>query len=206
MANTQAPFGFRAFGRREGGSPTAGFDTLYIASSDTNLYFTGDPVASGTTGPYITVPSTTAFTSQVAGVFVGCEYWNNGAGRMQWSPFFPGNVSGSTADVKAYVITDPEQTFLVQCASGTVFSSSNVGLNAGFTYAVSTGGNQTTGISNVTLSASSIATTSSLPFRVVGLYSNYAPPGVNGTDNTTAGNMVIVAPNNWDRKQLTSAV
>jgi hypothetical protein len=34
-------------------------------------------------------------------------------------------------------------------------------------------------------------------------YSNWAPPGQNGTDNTTTYQMVIVMPNAWDRKSLT---
>jgi hypothetical protein len=206
MTNIQSPFGFRSWSHRDGSPPTAGFDTLYIASSDTNLYFTGDPVASQTTGPYITIPSTAAATVQLAGVFAGCEYYSNQAARMIWSPFFPGTVSGSTADVKAYVITDPEMQFMVQTSTNAVLNSSNVGLNVGFTTNVSSQGSQTTGISAVTLLATSVGTTSSLPFRVTGLYSNWGPPGVNGTDNTNPGNFVIVAPNNWDRKTLVSNV
>lgn len=202
MANTASPFGFRSWSHRDGSPPTAGFDTLYIASTDTTLYFTGDPVATSATGPYITAPSTAAATVQLSGIFVGCEFWNNGAGRMQWSPFFPGNVSGSTADVKAYVITDPEMQFLVQASSAAGVTSSMVNLNVGYVANTSSLGSQTTGISAVTLNATSVGTTSSLPFRIMGLYSNWGPPGVNGTDNSSASNFVIVAPNNWDRKNL----
>ena len=54
-------------------------------------------------------------------------------------------------------------------------------------------------------SSSTTATTSSSgKFRMIDLYSNWAPPGVNGTDNTSARNIVIVAPNNWDRKNTTA--
>mgnify|MGYP001561537960 CR=1 FL=1 len=35
-------------------------------------------------------------------------------------------------------------------------------------------------------------------------YSNVAPPGTNGTDNASAGNIVIVAPNSFDRTVLAS--
>lgn len=201
MANTVAPFGFKPWSHRDGSTPTMGFDTLYIASSDTNLYFTGDPVATNATGPYITLPSTG--TVQIAGIFVGCEFWNNGAGRMQWNAFFPGTVSGSTADVKAYVITDPEMQFLAQTSSLGAITSSMVNNNIGFTGSVSSLGNQTTGQSVVSLNSTTLASTTTMPFRIVGLYSNWGPPGTNGTDNTTAGNFVIVAPNNWDRKNLT---
>ena len=201
MANTISPFGFRSWSHRDGSAPTAGFDTLYIASSDTSLYFTGDPVASNTTGPYIQIPSTS--TVQIAGIFAGCEYWNAGASRMQWAPWFPGTVTGSTADIKAYVITDPEMLFLVQTSSVAAITSSQVNLNVGWLNATSSLGSQTSGVSNVSLNSTTVGSTNTLPFRIVGLYSNWGPPGTNGMDNTTAGNFVIVAPNNWDRKNLT---
>lgn len=206
MANVIAPFGFRQFRRFDGGAPTAGFDTLTIASSDTNLYFTGDPVATSTTGPYITVPSTGFAT--VRGIFMGCEFFSPTVGRKVWSPFFPGSVqtSSGTNDAQAWVCTDPDMLWVVQCSSTATVLSSQIGLN--FTHSVtavslSSQGNQTTGVSIVTLASTTATTSSSGTFRLMDFYSNTAPPGVNGTDNTTVGNFAIVAPNNWDRKNLT---
>lgn len=202
MVNTMAPFGFRQFRRLDGGAPTAGFDTLTIASSDTNLYFTGDDVVTSTTGPYITVPSTGQVITR--GVFQGCEFYSPTVGRKVWSPFFPGSVqtSSGTNDAQAWVCTDPEMMYTVQCSSIAQITSSMIGLNTARNTSIallSSQGNQTTGVSAVTLST--IATTnSSAPWRIMDLYSNWAPPGVNGTDNTSAGNIVIVAPNNFDRK------
>jgi hypothetical protein len=205
MANTIAPFGFRQFRRHDGGAPTAGFDTLTIASSDTNLYFTGDPVATSTTGPYITVPST---SGTIRGIFMGCEYYSPSVGRKVWSPYFPGSVqtSSGTNDAQAWVCTDPEMLYTVQCSSVATVTSSQVGLNFMLTtgaVSLSSQGNQTTGVSIVTLASTTATTSSSGQFRLMDFYSNWAPPGVNGTDNTSAGNIVIVAPNNWDRKNLT---
>lgn len=202
MANTMAPFGFRQFRRLDGGAPTAGFDTLTIASSDTNLYFTGDPVVTSATGPYITVLSTAQVI--VRGIFMGCEFFSPTFARKVWSPFFPGSVqtSSGTADAQAWVCTDPEMMYIVQCSSIATVGSSQIGLNTGPNMSIallSSQGNQTTGVSVTTLST--IATTnSSAPFRIMDLYSNWAPPGTNGTDNTSVGNIVIVAPNNFDRK------
>ena len=48
-----------------------------------------------------------------------------------------------------------------------------------------------------------IGTTATLPWRIQSLYSNQAPPGQNGTDNTTQYNWIVVAPNNWDRNSTT---
>jgi hypothetical protein len=202
MANTQAPFGFRQLRRLDGGAPTAGFETVVIASSDTNLYFTGDPVVTSTTGPYITTPSS-GFV-QIRGIFMGCEYYNASVNRIVFSPYFPASVatSSGTADVKGWVCTDPEMLWIAQCSTIATVTSSQIGNNIGFTTPLSTG-NTLSGISGVTLGSTSVGTSSSGPFRIYDFYSNYAPPGTNGTDNTSAGNILVVAANNWDRKNLT---
>jgi hypothetical protein len=49
------------------------------------------------------------------------------------------------------------------------------------------------GISGATLGVPT--TTATLPFRVVGLWSDYAPAGSPGTDNTTPYNLAVVTPN-----------
>ena len=203
MANTQAPFGFRQFRRQDGGSPTAGFDTLTIASSDTNLYFTGDPVETSATGPYITVLSTGV--TRVRGIFMGCEFYSPTVGRKIWSPYFPGSVmtSSGTNDAQAWVCTDPEMLYTVQCSTNGTVTATEIGINYGVTTSVSSLGNTLTGQSVVTLGSTSATTSSSAPFRLWDLWSNWAPPGQNGTDNTVAGNIVIVAPNNFDRKNNT---
>ena len=211
MANTIAPYGFRQWRRMDGGAPTAGFETLTIMSSDTSVIFTGDPVitlssgpATGAAGfaPYVTGVS--SGLSQVRGIFFGCEYYNNTVNRKVWSPYFPGSVatSSGTADVQAWICTDPEMLYTVQ-VSCSVLNSSQVGLNVGYFSTSATAGNLTTGVSGIVLASTSTVTTNTLPFRFVDFYSNWAPPGSNGTDNTTVGQIVIVAPNNFDRLQLT---
>lgn len=202
MANIPAPFGFRQLRRLEGGAPTMGFETVVIASSDPNLYFTGDPVATSATGPYITVPSS-GFVP-IRGIFMGCEYYNASVNRIVFSPYFPGSVAttSGTNDVKGWVCTDPEMLYIAQCSTGATFTSSQIGLNIGFTVATSSLGNTLSGVSAVSLSAAGSTTSSSGPFRVYDFYSNYAPPGVNGTDNTSAGNILVVFPNNTDRTNL----
>jgi len=203
MANTLAAFGFRQFRRQDGGSPTAGFDTLTIASSDTNVIGTGDVVATSATGPYVTVLS--SGLSQIRGVFFGCEFYSPSVGRKVWSPVFPGAVqtSSGVSDVQAYVCTDPEMLYIVQGSTNTTILSSQIGLNYGVSSGTFGGANLTTGVSAMTLASTSFATTNTLPWRLVDFYSNWAPPGVNGTDNTSAGNIVVVAPNNFDRSNLT---
>lgn len=203
MANTSSPFGFRQFRRIDGGAPTAGFDTLTIASSDTSVIGTGDVVATSTTGPYVTQLS--SGLSQVRGVFMGCEYYSPTVARKIWSPYFPGSVAttSGTNDVQAWVCTDPDMLYTVQGATTAAITSSMINLNFGVSSGTFGAANTTTGISGMTLASTSFATTATLPFRLWDLWSNWSPPGVNGTDNTSAGNIVIVQPNNFDRNNTT---
>lgn len=200
MANTAAPFGFRNFGHRDGSPPTMGLERLLINSSDTALYFTGDLViissANGGAIGQFTGGSTSALIA--TGVFAGCEFFSPQVGKQVWSSFFPGNLGNSSSPCNAYVITDPEMQFIAQVSSAPMTQVS-IGSNISITLAQSSLGNQTTGVSAMTLASTSVAGGSSLPFRIVDLYSNFSPPGVNGVDNTTNFNMVVVAPNNWGR-------
>lgn len=197
MANTQAPNGFQYFGRLEGGSPTAGLSTRLIASSDTAAVGFGDPVTSQANGY---VSASVAGTTQIDGIFYGCSYLATAVGKVVWAPNYPGSGAGS--DVTAYVNTDPESMFVVQ-ADGTAIAFSDIDANIQF---VAGTPNATTGFATSLVSQSTISTTNTLPFRIVGLLSQFAPPGTDGTDNASGFNRVIVAPNNWDRKSLLGIV
>lgn len=196
MVNTNAPFGFRQFGRREGGAPTAGLERLFINSSDTNLYFTGDIVnRSSANNQFITNPSSaTGIINQYAqaGVFLGCEYYSPAVGRVVWNSYFPGSV-GSSSPCNAYICTDPEQLYIVQGTSGAVLTSTSVGMGFTATTSQSSLGNQATGQSVMTiLSSAPTGLSSNSAVRVVDLYSNFAPPGVNGTSTGSEGFQVAV--------------
>lgn len=224
MANTlgSPTMGFQSFGNAEGSAPTAGATPVWIASTDAGTIFRGDAVCTSSgggtnlSGAYITSimngPNTTSTGQFVRGIFQGCYQYQPSAGRTVWSNFYNGAVTGSTGDVKAYVIDNPEQLFLVQASTKAAIGSSMVGLNIGVTFN-STSGNTLTGYSNVTVESTSVLGIPGLPFRIVDMYSAYAPPGIpaigtaafiNGTDNTTPANMVIVRLNNCDRMNLTA--
>lgn len=190
MANTNAPNGFQDFGRLEGGSPTEGLSTRLISSADTAALGYGDPVTSLATG---FVTASTAGTTQIDGIFYGCEYLSTAVGRTVWANNWPGSGAGS--NVKAYIKTDPQALFVVQ-ASNTAIVFADIGANIQF---VAGTPNSVTGFSTAAVTQSSIATTDTLPFRIVGLLSDYSPSSTDGTDNASAYNRVIVAPNNWDR-------
>jgi hypothetical protein len=193
--NTNAPFGFRPIGRQDGGSPTAGLTRVLIASDNVHSFYAGDPVIPLNTG-YVDIA--TASTVQIAGIFWQCEYLNTSQGRVVWSQSYP--TGAATGDVTAYLITDPEQLFVAQ-SDGLPIVFGDINANIQLQAAA---GNALTQQSGFSLHQGTIATDDTLPFRIIDLWSNYAPPGSAGTDNTSNYNWAVVAPNNWSRKQLTS--
>ena len=226
MANTLASptMGFQSFGRAEGGSPTAGMTGVWIASTDAGLLFRGDPCVTSSnggtnnSGAYITSLNTNSFTGGgvlVRGVFQGCYQYQPSVQRVVWSNYYNGTVTGSTQDIKAYVIDDPDQQFIVQASTKGAITSSMVGGNISVT-ANTTTGNTLTGYSNVTVESTSYTASSSYPFRIVDFFSADAPPGglqgpaigtnafVNGTDNTSPATIIVVRLNNCDRLNLTA--
>lgn len=204
MANTNAPFGFRSFGHQDGSAPTMGLERKFILSSDANLYFTGDPVANSSASPgYIAPYNGSSLAAIVSGIFAGCEYYSATVQRVVWSPYFPGNV-GSSNPVTCWIISDPQMQFLVQ-ASSAGFTATSVGSNANVLTSQSSLGNTANGQSVCVLASSQVGNSgSSYPFRIVDVYSNFAPPGVNGVDNSSAYNVLVVVPNNWARTNLTA--
>lgn len=221
MANTFSPFGLQPFGAREGASPTCGFTKYPVASSAAGIWCGDTVITSTINGQMQYITCDTAGTGLVKGVFVGCEYYSPTVGRVVWSRYFPGAVQNGGPDATAYVIDDPNQLFIVQGSTTTVLGTSNISAN--FTVGPSTvyvgqvttnatglfpnsslGGNLTDGHSYLVLLSSVQGSTFTYPFRLVDSYANYAPPGANGTDTSTSAAIWVVAPNNWERKNLTS--
>jgi hypothetical protein len=205
MPNNNAPFGFASFGRLEGGAPTAGMEQFQINSSDTNSYYRGDPVCLSSAAYGFLQPYQGSSLAPVClGVFQGCEFYSPTAGKVIWfNAYVTGTGAASSTPVTAYVITDPEQRFIAQASSAGLGSS----MAGGNLNVVSTSvgfGSATTGLSVATLnSASGLVGGSSYPFRIITAYSNFAPPGANGTDNSSAYNVMVVSGNNWYRNITT---
>ena len=191
MANTNAPYGFRQY-QGTGSAPTYEQVSMLIAAADTTDIFFGDPVVPLNTG-YIT--QATSNSVQIAGIFVGCKYLSVSQKRTVWSNYWPG--SDNNGDVTAYVVNDPNAKFVAQTdATGAV--QGDINANVGFAIG---SGNTANGISGAYVDMSTVAVTSTLPFRIVSLVTQ--PPGGPGTE-AGAYNTVVVAFNNVSTKQLTS--
>lgn len=195
MANTAAPFGFQLAGFLDGRNGSLGQQTRLIANADSNAVYSGDPVTSLSTG-YVT--RSTAGTTQIAGIFIGCTYLNTSLGRTVWSPSWPG--SGATGDITAYVVTDPQAVFKVQ-AGGSTTAIGIADINANINFALGSP-NTTSGQSGAYVDQTTInPATTTLPFRIIGLVT--APPGAPGTDITTGYNNVYVTFNFQDFRVTT---
>lgn len=203
MANTFNAFGFKSFGRLDGGAPTMGQMKVQLLSSDSNTYYTGDVVQISTSG-YLTFPASGSVTgSPIAGIFNGCEYYSPTVGRVIWSAQSGGNVTSSAPGL-AYVITDPQHLFIAQGSTNAVLGTSVIGWNIGFVSSGQGNGNTTTGMSVVCLASSTPAATNTLPFRVIDTYTNFAPPGTNGTSTgAEAAQIMVVQMNNQWLRSLT---
>lgn len=199
MSNTNAPNGFQFFKLYDGGSGTQGQDVGQIASAYTTPIGRGDLVFRHTDG-YLRRYAA-ASTIACFGVFVGCRYLNVAKGYVDFSNSWPG--SGNSGDITAFVITDPNALFVGQTLL-TAITQANVGENVDVDVGTPAAENLG-GWSTSTVSAALLNTTATLPWKIVGLLSQYfGTSGVqNGTDNTSSYNRVILQPNNWERKQLT---
>jgi hypothetical protein len=191
MANTQAYNGFSQYSGT-GSAPTYEQVVATIQSTYTTALFSGDPVEPNAAG-YIIQGTGSA---NIAGIFVGCKYLSTSQKRTVWSNYWPG--SDNTGNVEAYIINDPNAQWVASGDSSTSLWV-QAAINANCGYAIGTG-NTATGISGAYLDSTTIATTSTLPFRILGYVID--PPGANGTD-TGAYRKVIVAFNSVATKQLT---
>lgn len=195
MSNVNAPFGFRFLRHLQGVAPNVAMSLRRIAYGNGTAIFNGDPVTSLSTG-YIA--QSAAGTTQIAGIFIGCKYVSVSQKRTVWSNYWPG--SDANADVEAYILDDPNAVFVAQ-SNGTAIALADVGDNINFAIGA---GSTATGISAATLDQSTIATTSTLPFKIVGYAggSEFAAVGP-GSDPTTAYNWAYVTFNFQDFKSTT---
>lgn len=191
MANTFAPFGFQHVGYIDGHAPNYANTEKLVAQGNATQIFAGDPVTQLNTG-YVT--RSTAGTTQIHGVFLGCNYLAS-AGGVVYSRYWPG--SGAASDATCQVISDPTALFLVQANGQTTQAMEGQNIQ----FALGTGNVSTQG-SGAYVDTTTVATTNTLPFRVWKLYT-YGAPGANGSDQTTPYGYMLVTYNNQDFKSLT---
>lgn len=190
MANTNAPNGFVPVRRQDGAAWTGNQTSLAIAYNYGTAIYRGDPVLQLNTG-FVARGAAGNTAGTLIGIFMGCRYISSANNNPIYSNYWPGSGNLGTANVEAFVVTDPSVVFEVQALAGPV-TFADIGQNADFDLGT---GNTLSGISGATLTG--LGTTNTLPFRVIGFAQGVGP----GTDIATAYNKVEVIWNDQFFKQ-----
>jgi len=187
MANQESAYGLRPIGMVGSGPNSTGITEYEIASNNTNVIYNGGivvPLASG----YIDYAGDTAGgTTQALGVLTGVMYQDSVRKQPVWLNYWPGSGAVSVDTnfpVRVYVADNPNQLFQVSSdasltnratAVATIFANTDLGTSART-------GSTDTGASNSQASVANVATTATLPLRIVGIVDDDA-----NSDYTAAG-------------------
>ena len=195
MANQETAFGLRPVGLVGSGVNSTGVTQYEIASDNANAIYQYSLVTPAAGGVIDQAGATDGGTSQNLGVLMGIEYQDSVQKKPVWLNYWPGSGSVSVDTnypIKAFVADNPDQLFVVAAdatltnratALATVFANANLGTSART-------GSTATGRSNSQVDVDSIATTATLPLRIVGLVDDAA-----NNDYASAGAHLLVRIN-----------
>jgi hypothetical protein len=195
MANQSTAYGLRPIGLVGSGANSTGVTQYEIASDNTNAIYQYGIVVPTANGVIDYAGATNGGTTQALGVLMGVEYHDSVQKKPVWLNYWPGSGSVSVDTnypIKAFVADNPDQLFKVASdasltdratALAGVFANASLGTSART-------GSTDTGSSDSALSVSSIATTATLPLRIVGIMDDEA-----NSDYTAAGIPLIVRLN-----------
>jgi len=195
MANQETAYGLRPVGLVGGATNSTGVTEYEIASDNTNAIYQYAIVVPLAAGVIDQAGATSGGTTQALGVLTGVMYHDSVKKKPVFLNHWPGsnNVSVDTNHpVKAFVADNPNQLFQVASdASLTNRATALAGVFANATLGTSARtGSDDTGRSNSALSVSSIATTATLPLRIVGIVDDEA-----NSDFSAAGIPLLVRLN-----------
>ena len=169
MSTTKAFRGFIPARKKSGGyNNEAVTDMITLTStgqaqSPSNNIFTGDPVVLPGAN-FATISPFIAATLKPSGVFMGCQYVENG--EQKFSRYWNGGTSAT--DIKFFVITDPDQTYYIQASLS--LSAAELAIVKNYNVTVSStasSGNTVTGQSSYYLDGAS-GVESSAAVRMIG--------------------------------------
>jgi len=195
MANQDTSYGLRPIGLVGSDVNSTGVTQYEIASNNTNAIYQYGIVVPLNSGFIDYAGATDGGTTQALGVLMGVEYVDSVSKKPVFLSYWPGSGSVSVDTnhpVKAFVADNPDQLFKVASdatltdratAVGKTFKNASLGTSA-------RSGSASTGVSSAALSVSSIATTATLPLRIVGIMDDPA-----NDDFAAAGIPLIVRLN-----------
>ena len=195
MANSNTAYGLRPIGLVGNGVNSTGVTQYEIASNNTNAIYQYGLVTPQAAGVIDRAGATDGGTEPALGVLMGVEYVDSVSKKPVWLNYWPGSGSVSVDTnypVKAFVADNPNQLFKVASdatltdratAQAAVFANASLGTSA-------RSGSSDNGNSTAALGVSTIATTATLPLRIVGIMDDEA-----NSDYTAAGIPLIVRLN-----------
>ena len=133
---------------------------MKIASAYGTAIFYGDFVALVSAGTVEKAAVTTSVVAGTVGIFVGCSYTDPSTSQLTFNQQYPASTTAS--DIMAYVVDDPKLVFKMQ--GDEAIAQTGLGNNIS---AVSTAGSTAIGRSKNALDGGSIATTNTLPLRII---------------------------------------
>jgi hypothetical protein len=142
------------------GSFTGKVRHIKIANAYATAIFYGDFVKLVAAGTVEKAAVTTSVAAGTVGIFVGCAYTDPSTNQMTFNQQFPASTAAD--DIVAYVVDDPKLLFRMQ--GDEAIAQTGLGNNIS---AVNTAGSTSIGRSKNALDGGSIATTNTLPLRVV---------------------------------------
>ena len=142
------------------GSFTGKVRHIKIANAYNTAIFYGDFVKLVSSGTVEKAAVTTSVVAGTVGIFVGCSYTDPTTNQPTYSQFYPASTAAD--DIMAYVVDDPKLLFRMQADEA--IAQTGLGNNVS---AVNTAGSTSIGRSRNALDGGSIATTNTLPLRVV---------------------------------------
>lgn len=178
MANTVKPFGFWPVGHLLGINWSEKIELRCIPSSDTNAYWSGRPVKAAAGGdilgnPYVTtIASGSEATDIPCGVIIGIAptIQEAGAVNFQGTPLALEQIpipATKTRDYYVWVITDPFVIFEAQFDANVALTSTACNKNCSYT--ITDGPTTKLDYDATVLSSSTVATTDTLPIKLIGL-------------------------------------
>jgi len=161
MATTATPMGAEPIDTlSSSGSFTGKVRHIKIASAYDTAIFYGDFVKVVSSGTIERSAVTTAVVAGTLGIFVGCSYTDPSTSQLTFNQTFPADTAAS--DIMAYVVDDPKLVFRMQ--GDEAIAQTGLGNNVS---AVNTAGSTSIGRSKNALDGGSVATTNTLPLRIL---------------------------------------
>lgn len=196
MTNQNSPNGFSFVRNFVSAAPTYQTSVYQISSANTNSFGKGDVVKILNTG---FIDRALTSDTDFLGVLDRVEYYDSTQNKKIFANAWLAPTSALANSVIAYVIDDPNAIFGCQSGNGGPVTIASVGNNINFK--ANAAPSTTTGISVAIADFATLATTSTLPWRIVAVPQNLGNvPTQNApinNDSTSQFNYIEVKGNAW---------